>query len=95
MVFNATFNNISIISWRSVLLVEEIEVPGENHQPVASHWQIRVHLGWTVFELTTLVVIGTGYIGSYKSNYNTITIKTATLPIGIHPIKIKYRLDLL
>ena len=27
MVFNATFNNISAISWRSVLLVEEIRVP--------------------------------------------------------------------
>jgi hypothetical protein len=31
MVFNATFNNISVISWWSVLLVEEIRVPGENH----------------------------------------------------------------
>jgi hypothetical protein len=29
VVFNATFNNISVISWRSVLLVEEIGVPGE------------------------------------------------------------------
>jgi membrane-associated HD superfamily phosphohydrolase len=28
MVFNATFNNISVISWRSVLLVEETRVPG-------------------------------------------------------------------
>jgi hypothetical protein len=28
MVFNATFNNISVISWQSDLLVEEI---GENH----------------------------------------------------------------
>jgi hypothetical protein len=27
MVFNAIFNNISVISWRSVLLVEETEVP--------------------------------------------------------------------
>ena len=27
MVFNATFNNISVISWRSVLLVEETKVP--------------------------------------------------------------------
>ena len=27
MVFNATFNNISVISWRSVLLVEEIREP--------------------------------------------------------------------
>jgi hypothetical protein len=39
MVFNATFNNISVISWRSVLLVEETEVPGENHRSIASNWQ--------------------------------------------------------
>jgi hypothetical protein len=37
MVFNATFNNISVISRRSVLLVEETGVPGENHRPVVSH----------------------------------------------------------
>ena len=37
MVFNATFNNISGIMWRSVLLVEETEGPGENNRPVASH----------------------------------------------------------
>ena len=37
MVFNATFNNISVISWRSVLLVEEMGAPGENHRPVLSH----------------------------------------------------------
>ena len=29
MVFNATFNNISVILWRSALLVEETGVPGE------------------------------------------------------------------
>jgi hypothetical protein len=39
MVFNATFNNISVISWWLVLLVQEIGVPGENHRPVASHLQ--------------------------------------------------------
>jgi hypothetical protein len=39
MVFNATFNNISVISWRSALLVEETGVPGENHRHVASQWQ--------------------------------------------------------
>jgi len=37
MVFNTTFNNISAISWWSVLLVEETRVPGENHRPAASH----------------------------------------------------------
>jgi hypothetical protein len=31
MVVNAKFNNISVISWWSVLLVEESGVPGENH----------------------------------------------------------------
>ena len=31
MVLNITFNNISAISWWSVLSVEETEVPGENH----------------------------------------------------------------
>ena len=29
MIINAIFNTISIISWRSALLVDEIEVPGE------------------------------------------------------------------
>jgi hypothetical protein len=29
LVFNATFNNILVISWRSVSLVEETRVPGE------------------------------------------------------------------
>ena len=48
MVFNATFNTISVISWRSVLLVEETIVPRE----------IEYTLPWAEFELTTLVVIG-------------------------------------
>jgi hypothetical protein len=43
MVFKATFNNISVISWRSVLLVEETRVPGKNHCPVASHLQTLSH----------------------------------------------------
>jgi len=38
MVFKATFNNISVISWLSVILVEET---GESHQPVAGHWKSR------------------------------------------------------
>ena len=43
MVLSAIFNNISVISWRSVLLVEETGVPGENHQPVASHKYTSLH----------------------------------------------------
>ena len=37
MVFIATFNNISVIWWRSVLLVEETGGPGGTHGSVASH----------------------------------------------------------
>ena len=72
MVFNATFNDITFISWRSVLLVEETGVPGEKHRPAESHWQTyhkvlyQVHLALAGIELTTLVVIGTDYIGSSK-----------------------------
>ena len=40
MVFNATFNNISVISLQSVLLVEET---GENHHPVTSHGRTLSH----------------------------------------------------
>ena len=43
MVFNATFNNISVISCRSVLLVVETGVPGGNHRPAASHGQTLSH----------------------------------------------------
>ena len=32
MMFNASFNSISAISWRSVIFVWETGVPGENHR---------------------------------------------------------------
>ena len=73
MVLNTTFNNILVISWRSVLLVEET---GETHRPVASDWQIyhiilyRVHLALNWFQLTTLVVIGTDCICTYRINHD-------------------------
>ena len=43
MVFNVTFNNISVISWRYVLLVEENGVSVVNPQPVASYRQTLSH----------------------------------------------------
>jgi predicted unusual protein kinase regulating ubiquinone biosynthesis (AarF/ABC1/UbiB family) len=41
MVFYATVNNISVISWRSILLVEEA---GENHRPEANHCQLSYNV---------------------------------------------------
>ena len=49
MEFNAIFNNISVVSWRSVLLVDESGVLGENHRPAASQ---RQPLSYNVVHLT-------------------------------------------
>jgi hypothetical protein len=49
MVFNTTFNTISVILWWSVLLVEETREFGENHKPVENHFfnkMERVEIEW-------------------------------------------------
>ena len=62
--------------------MEETGVTGENHRPVASHWQTFSHnvlLSTPPHELgsnSTLTVIGTDCTGSWKSNYHTITTTT-------------------
>ena len=64
MVFNSTFNNISVILWLSVILVEEIEVSGENPWPVGNYIKLYwVHITMSGFELISLMVIGTDCIG--------------------------------
>jgi hypothetical protein len=82
MVFNATFNKISVTSWRSVLLVEETGGPGPGENTDLSQvtdelYHIMLYtLSWSRFELTS-VVISTDYIDRCKSNYHTITATTA------------------
>ena len=74
------FNNISAISWWSVLFVEETGGPGENHRPVASHWQTVVH--FALIEIRTHN-INTDCRVSCKSNYHTFTARTAPQMVTI------------
>jgi hypothetical protein len=80
IVFNATFNNISVISWRSVLLVEETEDSEKTidlSQVADKLYHIMLYTSpWSRYEPTTSVVIGTDCIVSFKSNYHTITATT-------------------
>jgi hypothetical protein len=76
MVFNATFNNISVISWRSVLLVEKIAVPGENHRlDKPYHLMLyRTHLGpwYNVFNIKPVYssnVVRLGHSCGRRRNY--------------------------
>ena len=81
MVFNATFNNISVISCHSVLLVEDLEKTVDLSQVTDKIYHIilyRVHITVSEFKLTTIVVIDTDCVCSCKSNYHTIV--TSTVP---------------
>jgi hypothetical protein len=81
MVFNASLNNISVISWRSVLLVEETRVPGENHRPVASHWQTLCQI-FRIFQNPHLIRTAVGVA--------SVTVKTGSHDNINHILQIIY-----
>ena len=71
MMFVATFNNISAISWRSVVLVEKTTyLP----QVTDTHNVARIHLAMNGIRTHNLCG---DILRSHKSNYHTITTTTA------------------
>jgi hypothetical protein len=66
MVLNATFNNISVISWRSVLLVEET---GKNHRPVATD---KLKISLSVQQWKTRSFFTTSYYYKHKCRISVI-----------------------
>jgi hypothetical protein len=60
MVFNTTFNNISVISWLSVLLMEEI---GENYAPFACHDSFVMQAQFNIYFYTPHNEVVEGYTG--------------------------------
>jgi hypothetical protein len=90
MVFNATFNNISVISWQSALLAEETT---DLSQVTDKLYHIMLYTSlWSRFEITS-VVISTDCIGSCKSNYHAITAMTAPLLFWGRWYKLEFKLE--
>jgi uncharacterized damage-inducible protein DinB len=76
MVFSATLKNISVISWRSVLLMEETGVPGENHRPATSHRQTFMHM---YLEFHTYIEIIKKSGDAYVSSQYFISLTTGNI----------------
>jgi hypothetical protein len=86
MVFNGTLNNILVISWWSVLLVEETGVPRGNHQPdkLQSDNVVWVHFAIYIY-IYSLVIPNVSFL-FVKKNYYTILplIETNTGEVSVN-----------
>jgi hypothetical protein len=70
------FNNISVISWQSVLLEKTTDLSQVTDK---LYCKMLYTSPWSRFELTTSAVIGTDCIDSCKSNYHMIMATMASI----------------
>jgi len=56
VVFNDTINNILVLSWRAVLLVEERAVSAENHIPVLLRFTVDDYPFWYLQAFHGLII---------------------------------------
>ena len=105
IVFNAIFNNISVIWWQSVLLVEETGLPRENLRSFENDWEGHL-ANWrgrfflhtkpaTVF-LYIVVNIEKSHIISFNKLYimYSKSLSSCTNYYWVSPIKIKLKTNI-
>jgi hypothetical protein len=83
MMLNTTFNNISVIAWRSVLLVEGTGIPGKKHQSTARYIRNLFSFSGLYLSESAWVQVFIGLFSSLKKTSLHLLIKVTSFVIII------------